>query len=256
MRRLRLQKIIANAGLASRRAAEQLISEGRVRVDGVVAAVGASADPEHQQITLDGKPLSRPAAPVYLALCKPAGVVSTVADRHAARTVVDLVPAAWLTEARRLYPVGRLDRDSEGLMLLTNDGAFVQRVAHPRYGVEREYAVGVVRALSAAQAQRLLDGLPLEEGTARLLSLREATRVETARLLAALGPGPAAGAWYRVVVGQGWRRQLRRMFAAVGCPVVRLVRVRIGGLRLGDLRAGQVRRLAGAEVRALQGGGR
>jgi len=250
---VRLQKALADAGVASRRAAEALITDGRVTVDGVTAALGSRVDPARQRIEVDGRAVGGPSALVHLVLCKPAGVTSTVADRHAERTVLDLVPPTMLAEAGRIYPVGRLDRDSEGLILLTNDGDFAQRVAHPRYGIEREYAVGLARALSAEQAARLLRGVELEEGAARLDSIRSATRVETARLLDALGPGKGDAAWYRVVLAQGWKRQVRRMFVQVGVPVVRLARVRIGALRLGELRAGEVRRLSPAEVRRLRG---
>ena len=253
MPEVRLQKALADAGVASRRAAEELIVDGRVAVDGVTAVLGSRVDPARQRIEVDGRPVGGPSVPVHLLLCKPAGVTSTVADRHAEKTVLDLVPPTMLAAAGRLYPVGRLDRDSEGLILLTNDGPFAQRVAHPKYGVEREYAVGLAGVLAADQAARLIRGVELEEGAARLDSIRAATAVETARLLAALGPGVGDAAWYRVVLAQGWKRQVRRMFAEVGVPVVRLARVRIGALRLGDLRAGQVRRLTPAEVRRLRG---
>jgi 23S rRNA pseudouridine2605 synthase len=174
-----------------------------------------------------------------------------VADRHAARTVLDLVPARLVPPGARLYPVGRLDRDSEGLLLLTNDGAWTDRVLHPRHGVEREYAAAFAVPLDAEQRAALAAGIPMEEGTARLGGLRSATRTETASLARLLDPRPAAGlAWYRVTLGQGWRRQVRRMFGAVGAPVARLVRVRIGPLRL-DLASGAVRPLTGAEVRRL-----
>lgn len=252
MPEVRLQKALADAGVASRRAAEGLISDGRVTVDGVTAVLGSRVDPARQRVEVDGRPVGGPSTLVHLVLCKPAGVTSTVADRHADRTVLDLVPPEMLAAAGRLYPVGRLDRDSEGLILLTNDGEFAQRVAHPRYGVEREYAVGLSGAISAEQAARLLRGVELEEGAARLDSIRAATPVETARLLAALGPGTAA-VWYRAVLARGWKRQVRRMFVRVGAPVVRLARVRIGALRFGDLRAGEVRLLTGAEVRRLRG---
>lgn len=262
----RLQKILAAAGIASRRGAEALIAAGRVTVDGQVATLGRLADAATQAIAVDRRPIPATAiAPIYLALHKPAGVTATVRDRHAARTVLDLVPSELRPEGSRLYPVGRLDQDSEGLLLLTNDGTWADRILHPRYGVEREYAVGLGRALGHDQAQALLAGIELEEGVARLVGLRPATRTETQRLTAVLAPlggaaaapaGPAqarpeALAWYRVTLAQGWKRQLRRMFAAVDAPVRRLVRVRVGTLRLEDLSSGEVRALSSREARRV-----
>jgi 23S rRNA pseudouridine2605 synthase len=248
----RLGKVLAAAGVASRRGADALIAAGRVTVDGRVATLGESADPARQVIAVDGRPLTA-AAPthVYLAVHKPAGVTSTAADRHAARTVLELVPPDLAPRGTRLYPVGRLDLDSEGLLLLTNDGAWTDRVLHPRYGVEREYAVAVASSLGREQREALAAGIPLEEGTARLVGLRPATRTETARLSELLVPRPSrALTWYRVVLAHGWKRQVRRMFNAVGAPVERLVRVRVGTLRL-DLPSGGARRLEAAEVRRL-----
>jgi 23S rRNA pseudouridine2605 synthase len=248
----RLGKVLATAGVASRRAADALIAAGRVTVDGRVAALGEAADPASQAIEVDGRPIgSVPPGRVYLAVHKPAGVTSTAADRHAASTVLDLVPASLVPAGQRLYPVGRLDRDSEGLLLITNDGAWTDRILHPRHGVEREYAVALAFPLDRGQREALGAGVPLEEGLARLLSLRPATRTETSRLAELLHPRPAAGlAWYRVVLGHGWKRQLRRMFAGVGAPVARLVRVRVGTLQL-DIPSGSARPLAAAEVRRL-----
>jgi 23S rRNA pseudouridine2605 synthase len=249
----RLQKVLAAAGIASRRASEALIAEGRVMVDGRPATIGQSVDPATAVILVDG----RPVAPlgreglIHLVLHKPAGVTSTVRDPHASRTVLDLVPRALLPEGGRLYPVGRLDRDSDGLLLLTNDGPWAERVLHPRFGVEREYAVGLREPLNADQTRALEAGIALEEGTARLFHLRPATDPETHRLGELLVPPPGNHAWYRATLRQGWKRQLRRMFAAVGMPIERLVRVRIGPLRLERLRAGQVRPLSAAETRAL-----
>lgn len=249
---VRLQKALADAGVASRRAAESMIAAGRVTVDGVSAGPGTVVDPERQSIEVDGHSLPVRARPVYLALHKPRGVTSTVADRHAASTVVDLLPPDVVTAARRLYPVGRLDRDSEGLLLMTNDGDWSQRVLHPSHGVDREYAVGLREPLRAEQAWALLDGIDLEEGRAMLAALRPATRTETAALLEVLGAdAPSDLSWYRATLRQGWKRQVRRMFAAVEAPVARLVRVRIGTVRLGGLRPGQVRRLAPAEAARL-----
>lgn len=251
----RLQKILAAAGVASRRASETLISEGRVRVDGRIARVGESADPSTSRIEVDGQLVGIGAARAYLALHKPAGVTSTVRDRHATTTVLDLLPTALVPDGARVYPVGRLDLDSEGLLLLTNDGAWAERVLHPRYGVVREYAVALTHPLAHEQVRALDDGVELEEGSARLDGrLRKFPPGDVRRLAALLDPPPAAGlAWYRAALRQGWKRQLRRMFAAVGAPIARLVRVRVGSIELGDLPSGRARRLKAPEIRALAG---
>jgi 23S rRNA pseudouridine2605 synthase len=243
----RIQKLLADAGVASRRAAELLVAAGRVTVDGRIAVVGERLDPARHAVAVDGRPLPTPTSHVHLVMNKPLDVTSTVRDRHAGRTVLDLVPAALLARAGRLYPVGRLDRDSEGLLLLTNDGAWAERLTHPRYGVEREYAAGLIGPLSTDQARQLREGIRLDEGLARLDGLREATAPETAKLVRLIAAGPADLHWYRATVAQGWRRQLRRVFAAVGAPVARLVRVRIGTLRLEGLGPGEVAELAPQE---------
>jgi 23S rRNA pseudouridine2605 synthase len=246
---MRLQKALAEAGLGSRRYAEALIAAGRVTVEGLPARLGMRVDPRRQAILVDGQPLAARPATVWLALHKPRGVTSTVRDPHAASTVLDLVPREILAGAGRLYPVGRLDRDSEGLLLITNDGGWAQRVLHPGHEVEREYAVGLRRPLSQEQGDALLGGVELAEGWARLLDLRQAGDAETDALIRLLGTDPPEPlAWYVATLGQGWKRQVRRMFAAVGAPVARLVRVRIGGLRLGGLRAGEIRKLTDAEA--------
>ncbi len=251
--RVRVHKALADAGIASRRAAEQLVIHGRVAVNGVTAVVGQLVDPTSDAITVDGRAVSAASQPrVYLLLAKPAGVTSTVSDRHAARTVIDLVPAALRKGAARLYPVGRLDRDSEGLLLLTNDGAWAQRMLHPRHGVEREYAVGLEGPLDAEGRNQLSRGITLEEGTARLISLRTATSAETRRLDALLGADARELTWYAVTLGQGMKRQVRRMFAAVGAPVRRLVRVRIGTLRIGDMALGESRPISATERGQLE----
>jgi 23S rRNA pseudouridine2605 synthase len=251
---VRIQKALADAGVASRRAAEALVIEGRVTVNGRPAVVGERVDPAADVLAVDGRPVVAVRRRTYLVMHKPAGVTSTVRDRHAERTVLDLLPPE-LRSGTRLYPVGRLDKDSEGLLLLTDDGEWTQRLLHPRYGVEREYAVGLRRPLEPAQARTLELGIELEEGLARLESLRLATRVESARL--ERPPAPAMPlTWYRAVLTQGWRRQLRRMFAAVEAPVARLVRVRIGTLRLDDMPPGSVRAVSAAERAALAGSAR
>ncbi len=251
----RLQKILAAAGVASRRGADALVAAGRVAVDGIVAAPGTRADRDRAVITVDGRPIPNTRPPhAYLAVHKPLGVTSTVRDAHARRTVLDLVADQRRDDAARLFPVGRLDLDSEGLLLLTDDGAWGERVLHPRYEVEREYAVAVERPIGPDRLDALRDGIELDEGLARARALRLATRTETAGLAAVLAPPPDARlVWYRVTIGQGWKRQVRRMFAAVGHPVRRLVRVRIGPLRLGGLASGTARPLRDSEVRGLAG---
>ncbi|MFM2106170.1 MAG: hypothetical protein RL338_1202 [Chloroflexota bacterium] len=247
----RLQKVLAAAGIASRRGAEALIEAGRVTIDGRVAAVGEQVDPASVSIAVDGRPIASGAPPVYVALHKPLGVTSTVRDRHAERTVVELVPRELVRRAGRLYPVGRLDRDSEGLILLTNDGAWTERLLHPSHEVEREYAAGISRPLTPAEGATLEAGIELDEGLGRLLHLRPMTATEVAGLTALIEPPPVGLVWYRMTLAQGWKRQIRRMFAAIGIPVSRLVRVRIGTLRIGDLRAGASRTLSGREAATL-----
>jgi 23S rRNA pseudouridine2605 synthase len=252
----RLQKVLAAAGVASRRGAEAMIAAGRVTVDGKVATLGTQADPDRSIIAVDGRVIGAAAAHAYLVLHKPVGVTSTTRDRHAETTVLDLVPTALVPDGGRLYPVGRLDQDSEGMLLLTNDGAWADRVLHPRHGVEREYALGLVRPLDADQVRALQAGIRLDEGRATLGGLRSMTTVEVGRLAALLRPAPDADlAWYRATLTQGWKRQLRRMFGAVGAPVDRLVRVRIGPVRIDGLRSGAIRPLKAPEVRGLAGGG-
>jgi pseudouridine synthase len=241
----RIQKVLANAGVASRRASEALVSAGRVTIDGRTATVGERVDPATSAIEVDGIPVGIGAARAYIAVHKPAGVTSTVRDRHATSTVLDLVPTALVPDGARLYPVGRLDQDSEGLLLLTNDGDWAERVLHPRFGVEREYAIGLGDRLDTDQLRALHAGIRLDEGLARLEApIRPATPVETAELARVVDPPPAPGlVWYRAILTQGWKRQLRRMFGAIDAPVLRLVRVRLGGLSLGDLRSGRAKRI-------------
>ncbi len=147
----RLQKVLAASGVASRRASEVLIANGRVTVDGKAAKLGMQVDPDKAVIAVDGRVIGAASAPEYILLHKPAGVTSTVRDRHASKTVLDMIPTALLPEGGRLYPVGRLDQDSEGLLVLTNDGAWADRVLHPRHGIEREYAIGLRAALTGDQ---------------------------------------------------------------------------------------------------------
>jgi len=229
---IRLQKVLADRGVASRRHAEELIAAGRVRVDGaVVRVLGTKVAPD-ARIDVDGT-TTHAAAARYIALHKPAGIVSTARDERGRRTVLDLV-----TAHERLYPVGRLDSESEGLVLLTNDGAWADRVLHPRYGHEREYEVTVSGELAPSAIAQLKGGIRLEEGRARADRVDVLTRSRTTSRL-------------RMVLRTGWKRQIRRMCAAVGLRVERLVRVRIGTLRLGRLRSGESRDLTRAEIADL-----
>lgn len=238
--RTRLQKLLADAGVASRRGAEALIRAGRVRVDGQPAALGASADPERETVSVDGHPL-RVAPRAYWLLHKPRRVVTTRSDPQGRPTVMDLLPAP--ARRLRLYPVGRLDFDSEGLVLLTNDGALAQRLLHPSYESEKEYLVDV-RGVPADDALgRLAAGFALAPGE-RPTAPAGVERVRTG--------ARGASARVRVVLREGRKRQLRRAFAALGHPVERLVRVRIGPLRLRGLAPGEARALSRAERAALE----
>jgi len=250
--RVRIHKALADAGVASRRRAEVLVNEGRVTVNGVTAGVGQLVDATNDEIAVDGQAIAGRQPRVYLVLAKPAGVTSTVGDRHAARTVLDLIPGALRADGARIYPVGRLDRESEGLLLLTNDGDWAQRMLHPSHGVEREYAVGLDGVLSEAQQRQLGAGVVFEEGRGQIVRMRSATSADIRQLGALIGD-EAVGrlTWYRVTLRQGMKRQLRRMFTAVGEPVRRLVRIRFGTLRLYGMSLGDVRPLSQAERRQL-----
>lgn len=240
----RLQKLIARAGLSSRRGAEQLIADGRVRVNGRVAELGASADPAVDRIEVDGRALPTPSRARHLAVHKPRGYLSSAHDERGRRSVVALVEAG----DDRLWPAGRLDVESEGLMILTNDGEWANRVVHPRYGNEREYAALIAPAPTRAVLQQLRDGVTLDDGPARLLAARFAVpppEVERDR--------NEDGAWLAVRIGEGRKREVRRLFAAVDARVERLVRTRIGPLRLTGLRSGQWRLLRPSEIAALAG---
>ncbi|HET6381416.1 MAG TPA: pseudouridine synthase, partial [candidate division Zixibacteria bacterium] len=244
----RLQKLLAQAGVASRRGAEELIAAGRVAVNGVPARIGQSADPEVDTITVDGKPLGSPEAPVHFAVYKPTGYVSSARDERGRRSVVRLVEKAPEAAGRRLWPAGRLDVASEGLMVVTNDGAWANRLLHPRYGIDREYAVLVDREPHPDELVALLDGVELEDGPARLLAARVAPPPPEVRRAP-----DERGTWLRVRVAEGRKREVRRLMAAVGLRVRRLVRVRFGPLTIRGLSPGAYRPLTEAEARSLVG---
>lgn len=234
----RLQKILAQAGYGSRRACEDFISAGRVRVNGELAELGAKADPRVDKITVDGKPIAAAEQLTYIALYKPRNVLSTVEKERDddRRTVRDLIE-----EPGHIYPVGRLDFESEGLILMTNDGDLANRLTHPRYGHEKEYRVLLARRPDAEQVEAWKRGVILEDGY-KTQSVE--VRFETAQ---------GKGAWVRVVMGEGRKRQIRETCKQLGLPVVRIVRVRIGTLRLGTLKPRQWRHLYADEVDALKG---
>lgn len=230
----RLQKILSERGVASRRASERLITEGRVTVNGRVAALGESADAQSDEICVDGVPL--PSAPKceYIMLNKPRGFVTTVSDDRGRRTVMELVSDC----GAKVYPVGRLDMDSEGLLLLTNDGELANRLMHPSFEVQKTYRV-LVDAM----------GEQLERAAARLREPMEIDGVTvTAKQIL------VQSAALEITIGEGRNRQIRRMCAAAGLRVQRLTRVAEGGLRLGDLRVGRWRRLTDAETELLRKG--
>ena len=240
----RLQKVLAQAGLGSRRHCEAYILAGRVQVNGqVVTTLGARVRPGQDIILVDGRPIAAEPLRYYL-LYKPRGYLSTVSDPHGGRLVVQLVPGQ-----ARLYPVGRLDRDSEGLMLLTNDGALAQRLMHPRYEHAKEYLVLVQGQVDEAVLARLRRGLRLaEEGVTVQAQARRLPPRWAWRGMAA----PPGRQWVQVTLAEGRKRQIRRMFEALGLRVERLIRVRQGALALGDLQPGQGRWLSAPEVSALR----
>ena len=227
----RLQKLLSAAGVCSRRAAEAYITAGRVQVNGVPARLGQRADPERDRITVDGRPLRAPGGTVWLMLHKPRGYVTTLSDEKGRRTCASLVADCGL----RVWPVGRLDMDSEGLLLFTNDGEGTHYLLHPSHRVEKEYLVDVrgdvAAALPILRAPMALDGEPLAPALVR-----------------ELGEGRLS-----VTIHQGKNRQVRRMCAQAGLEVTRLRRVREGSLKLGDLPRGKWRALTGEEVRRLLG---
>lgn len=244
MTRERVQKLIARAGLASRRGAETLIADGRVRVNGAVAELGSSADSAVDRIDVDGRPLPSAGRAVHVAVHKPRGFLSSAHDERGRRSVLALVDDG----GERLWPAGRLDVESEGLMLLTNDGDWANLVLHPRYGNEREYAALVAPPPTRAVLAQLRNGVILEDGPARLSQVRlSLPPPEVER------DHDEAGAWLAVRIGEGRKREVRRIFEAVGARVERLVRTRFGALRITGLRSGQWRHLRPTEVAALAG---
>jgi 23S rRNA pseudouridine2605 synthase len=230
----RLQKVIAAAGVASRRAAEEMIDQGRVTVDGnVVRVQGMRVDPERARIEVDGERINVHPRHSYFALNKPAGVVTTATDPLGRTTVIDLVRTS-----KRVVPVGRLDVDTVGLVLLTDHGELVHRLTHPRFEVPRVYAAEVKGTMSREAGKELREGVRLEDGIARAKSVRIIRRAASRSLI-------------EITMTEGRKHEVRRMLDAVGFPVIELVRVAFGPIELGTLPAGKSRKLSAEEVGRL-----
>jgi 23S rRNA pseudouridine2605 synthase len=231
----RLQRLLARAGFGSRRACEQLIVDGRVSVNGTVAVVGDRADPDVDHVQVDGLEVNLDPNVRYHALHKPSGVVTTMRDPQGRTDIRPFLP----TDGPRVFPVGRLDRDTEGLLLLTNDGELANALTHPRFAVEKEYLAEVAGIPTAKHVGILRRGVELDDGLARAKSARVAART-------------AERGAIRIVMTEGRKREVRRLLAAVGLPVTRLVRVRVGPVRLGSLAPGDRRELTHEELLALR----
>ena len=238
---VRLQKVLAQAGIASRRACEALISEGRVEVNSeVVVEQGRRVDPERDVIRVDGARIPPPRRHLYLAMNKPRGVVVTMDDPEGRRTVADVLSkgGSRLVKNERLFHVGRLDTDSEGLLILTNDGELANKLAHPSYQVPKTYIAEVTGLVSAATLQRLRHGITLEDGPVRPTSVKIVSSAAERTLI-------------KITLQEGRNRIVRRTMEAVGHPVRRLSRIGIGPVRLGNLKVGEYRELTREELGGL-----
>jgi len=233
---IRLQKAIADSGLASRRKAETMITEGRVTVNGrVIRELGTKVDPERDHVKVDGRHLKPVPPSVFLMLNKPKGYVSSLSDPAGRPTITDLLAGVGL----RVFPVGRLDYDSEGLMLLTNQGELAQTLLHPRYHVPKTYLIKVKGVLTDEEIASLERGVQLDDGMTAPASVRKVRKVEE-------------NSWLEVTIHEGRKHQVKRMLEAVGHPVIRLTRVRFGPLSLGDLPPGRYRYLTDREANAVR----
>ena len=233
---VRLQKLIAGTGLASRRKAEAMIAEGRVMVNGrVITELGTKVDPGRDHVKVDGKHLTSAQPHVYVLLNKPKHVMSTLDDPGGRPTVKNLLHGVSV----RVFPVGRLDFDSEGLMLLTNHGDLAQALLHPRYHVPKTYLIKVKGVLTDDEIRQLEQGVKLEDGMTSPAAVKKVKKAE-------------ANSWLEVTIGEGRKHQVKRMLEAVGHTVLKLVRVRMGPLSLGDLAPGEIRFLTDREANALR----
>lgn len=231
----RLQKYMAHTGLASRRVCEEMIRAGRVTVNGKTAVLGTVVDPAKDIILVDGRPIGRPERKRYLIVHKPKGYVTTVRDQFNRKTVLDLVVGVQ----ERVYPAGRLDYDSEGLVLLTNDGRLANSIMHPTHGLEKVYLVTVEGPIHNRALRQLRRGVLLEDGVTQPARVELVTLDNDQSVL-------------RLAIREGRNRQVRRMCSAVGFPVKRLVRIAIGPIKLGNLKPGEMRELTPAEVGKLK----
>lgn len=231
----RLQKWLASCGYGSRRACEQLIQAGRVKVNNETAQIGTKIDPEQDRVEVDGKLVQPPPSPVYLILHKPPGYTTTRKDPHAKQTVMELLKGV----KELVYPVGRLDANSEGLLLFTNDGDLTYRLLHPRYKVPKTYRVSLLHAPTEEALKQLQHGIELEEGVTAPTEVKWVKRSAGQIIL-------------DITLHEGRKRQVKRMFRTVGCPVIRLIRIQFGPLRLRDLPPGQWRYLTAQEIAALR----
>lgn len=234
LEQVRLQKFLAQAGVGSRRSAEELIRQGRVKVNGTTAELGCRVDPGRDEVRLDGALLSIRAQRVLVAFYKPRNCITTAHDPQGRRTVFDLLPDL----GARVFPVGRLDFDAEGLLLLTNDGELGNRLLHPRYGMSKLYEIKVKGRPNSDALERLRSGVVLEEGTTAPAEVEVIKELPNAARL-------------RITLHQGWNRQLKRMGEAVGHPVLKIKRIAYGPVRIGNLRPGEYRALSGDEVRLI-----
>jgi 23S rRNA pseudouridine2605 synthase len=231
---IRLQKVLAAAGLGSRRGCEQLIAAGRVEVNGRVATLGARVDPARDVVRLDGSQLPTAAGLVYFAVHKPRGMLSTMSDERGRSSLADMVEDLTVT----VHHVGRLDADSEGLMILTNDGPLSHRLTHPSFGVAKVYVAEVAGVVPRAVTRGLIDGIELDDGPVRADAVKLVDATKERSVL-------------EVTIHEGRNHVVRRMFDTVGFPVTRLARIAVGPVRLGDLKPGRRRHLQPGEVQSL-----
>ncbi|MEW6109883.1 MAG: pseudouridine synthase [Nitrospirota bacterium] len=230
----RLQKIIAEMGVASRRKAEEIILEGRVTINGMVAVIGMKADPSKDHIKVDGKLLVKPEKKVYFILNKPRGVITTLIDPQGRPTIKGFLRGI----KERVFPVGRLDYDSEGMLIVTNDGEFAHAVLHPSKKIPKTYLVKVKGVLEEEEIEKLRRGMRLDRHVTAPAKVRRLRKTEN-------------NSWIEMTIYEGKKRQIRRMLERVGHPVVRLIRIRINGLEMGELPPGTYRRISPDEMKQI-----